>query len=347
MSESTSEFEVVGCSHIHSLFSDGSGSVPDLVEAAEEAGLDFIILTDHNSIKARHLGLGGWHGRVLVIVGEELGRNKGHFLAVDCKKRIHHQSSDPKDLIHDIHEDGGLSFLVHPDGKPKPEFGIDDSRWKVRAAMGLTGIEVWSYMYDWIRDTHWWNLPFHIARPNAALCPPHPDTLRTWDLLSKEERLVGIGGVDAHAKPVLPKLKIFPYREMFQTIRNHVILNRSFSGCPIKDKKTVLEALERGRCFVSMDQPFDSGGFRFQARYAGRECGMGDRIPFQKGEIIAFSGRCPQAARLTLLRDGEVCFEGSAEAWEYEATEPGVYRAEVWKDGRPWVFANPVVFIRK
>ena len=40
-------FEYVGNLHIHSLYSDGAGSVRDIARTAQERDLDFIILNDH------------------------------------------------------------------------------------------------------------------------------------------------------------------------------------------------------------------------------------------------------------------------------------------------------------
>lgn len=40
--------------HCHSSYSDGSGTPLENYECAKNAGLDFIFITDHNSIKQRH-----------------------------------------------------------------------------------------------------------------------------------------------------------------------------------------------------------------------------------------------------------------------------------------------------
>ena len=50
-------FEYTGTLHVHSVFSDGSGEVPDIAKLAEEVGLDFLILTDHNTLRALKEGL--------------------------------------------------------------------------------------------------------------------------------------------------------------------------------------------------------------------------------------------------------------------------------------------------
>ena len=55
-------FEYVGSIHMHSIFSDGSGEVPQIAKYANELGLDFIILTDHNTLRALEEGYENWYG---------------------------------------------------------------------------------------------------------------------------------------------------------------------------------------------------------------------------------------------------------------------------------------------
>jgi len=40
--------EYAGNLHIHSVYSDGSGRHAEIAEAAAAAGLNFVIVTDHN-----------------------------------------------------------------------------------------------------------------------------------------------------------------------------------------------------------------------------------------------------------------------------------------------------------
>ncbi len=91
--------EAVGCIHLHSIYSDGSGTIGDLIEAAAETGLDYLILTDHHSIRARQLGLEGWLGSTLLIVGHEAGQSKGHLLAIDTPRKIRVHSAEASHIV--------------------------------------------------------------------------------------------------------------------------------------------------------------------------------------------------------------------------------------------------------
>ena len=44
-------FQYCGAIHIHSLFSDGTGDLNTIVKAAKKSGLDWIIVTDHNTME--------------------------------------------------------------------------------------------------------------------------------------------------------------------------------------------------------------------------------------------------------------------------------------------------------
>src|SRR3954463_279805 len=55
--------------HLHSTFSDGTGTVPQIIAAGQRAGVDVVLLTDHNTRAGASFE--GWHGSTLLLVGEE------------------------------------------------------------------------------------------------------------------------------------------------------------------------------------------------------------------------------------------------------------------------------------
>ena len=50
--------ELITNLHMHTTYSDGSGTHQEIAEAALEAGLDVVIVTDHNVLVQ---GLEGYH----------------------------------------------------------------------------------------------------------------------------------------------------------------------------------------------------------------------------------------------------------------------------------------------
>ena len=83
-------YEYVGAIHIHSTYSDGTGEIPDIARAASEVGLDFIMLSDHNSLKAKKDGWEGWRDDVMVLIGYEINDrdDRNHYLACGLDGRL-------------------------------------------------------------------------------------------------------------------------------------------------------------------------------------------------------------------------------------------------------------------
>ncbi|HBC46644.1 MAG TPA: histidinol-phosphatase, partial [candidate division Zixibacteria bacterium] len=54
--------EIVGVIHIHSDYSDGSKSIPEIARIGESAGLDFLMFSDHLTLAPLRDGLERYHG---------------------------------------------------------------------------------------------------------------------------------------------------------------------------------------------------------------------------------------------------------------------------------------------
>ena len=50
----------------------------------------------------------------------------------------------------------------------------------------------------------------------------------------------------------------------------------------------------------------------------------------------------PDEAYICLLRDGHVIEEFEGKRLSYAITQPGVYRVEVRRRFKPWIFSNPI-----
>lgn len=104
-------FEYVGAIHVHSVFSDGSGEVKDIAIYANEAGLDFILLSDHNTLRALHEGYEGWYGNTILLVGCEINdkENKNHLLAFGINETISTRLP-AKEYCKIVKDSGGLGL---------------------------------------------------------------------------------------------------------------------------------------------------------------------------------------------------------------------------------------------
>ncbi len=99
--------------HTHTCYSfDCDTAVDKLVHAAEDAGLDAIAITDHDSISGVRLA-NKMTDKVTIIPGMEISTWKGtHIIGLFLKDKI--VSKDIFEVIDEIHEQGGLVMLPHP-----------------------------------------------------------------------------------------------------------------------------------------------------------------------------------------------------------------------------------------
>jgi predicted metal-dependent phosphoesterase TrpH len=112
--------------HLHSLYSDGTVGVAQLLDHVERATtLDLIAITDHERIdgalRARELHAAGDYSFDLVV-GEEITTRRGHLLALFIEQRI--PALRPLDeTIERIHDQGGLAIAAHPLAPLTPSLG--------------------------------------------------------------------------------------------------------------------------------------------------------------------------------------------------------------------------------
>ena len=329
-------FEYCGVIHVHSTYSDGSGSVPTILHAAQD--VDFLVLTDHNTLGARVDGWEGWHGNTLLIVGDEVSSRRGHCLALGTMRRVNHWQS-PQGILDAIHKQNGLSFIAHPHGVYRPLFKTHNHAWKDWGVEGFTGLELWSYMFDWIRDFRYYRCWGHYRHPERYIRGPHPETLKTWDRICQTRRCVALGGVDAHARKYKPlPMAVFPYPHAFGTLHTRVLLSEPFSGDTKRDIDAVLHALREGRCFIAYDFLCNASGARFHS--ADGALHMGDEALFEKP--VELSVHLPRRADVTVVCNGFPIQNTHTDILNFSASSPGVYRIEAHLNNTPWIYTNPI-----
>jgi len=336
-------YEYVGVIHVHSKYSDGSGSIKKIAKEAKLAGLDYVVISDHNVIKA--LGKEGWHDGVLLLVGEEIGaKGSSHYLALNIKERIHPDvyHRDVHLYIEAVKRQGGIGFVAHPYELIKAFFRLKIFSWQSWNEKDFTGIEIWSYMHDWSHNVNLFNIIYYYLYPHKAIDGPPMDIIQEWDSLCQKRRVVGIGASDVHAKYISPfsMIQFLSYRRNFHGVRTHLLMESPLSHDLNESKRAVYNALESGHCFFSYDYEVDSRGFTFEADTEGKKLIMGDECNFNgKAELVASS---PIPALIRLIKDGQVIIEKNSTQLVHEINERGVYRIEAHHNSKPWVFTNPI-----
>jgi predicted metal-dependent phosphoesterase TrpH len=103
--------------HIHTLASDGTAGIVDILDHVERATeLDVIAITDHERIDAARVGRAMARDRGLrfeVVVGEEITTLGGHLLGLWLERPIKPFKS-LRATIAEIHDQGGLAIPAHP-----------------------------------------------------------------------------------------------------------------------------------------------------------------------------------------------------------------------------------------
>lgn len=356
--------EIVINLHMHTRYSDGSGTHKDIAKAALQAGLDAVIVTDHNVLVQ---GVEGYYRtppdlasprlptRVLLLVGQEVhdqdrDPQKNHLLVFNANRDLSTLADDPQRLINGVRNAGGLSFIAHPNDPEAPAFNEVDISWVDWDVQNYTGIELWNGLSELktVVPTKIHGL-FYALFPQFIGHQPIPETLQRWDdLLANGRPIVAIGGSDAHALhmhmgPI--HRVIFPYDFHFKTVNTHVFIPEPLTGDVPIDKRMIYDALAAGHCFVAYDLPGSTRGFTFKARGLESSGIMGDTFPVKGG--VTLQAHLPIRAEIHLIKDGKrLSVWKNSQVCTHIVTEPGVYRVEVYRNflgkKRGWIYSNPI-----
>jgi hypothetical protein len=337
--------------HLHSTYSDGTGTVPQIARAARRAGVDVVLLTDHDSLEARRRGEEGWHGAVLVLVGEEVSPvGENHYLAFGIDREVSHFGLSAAGICGAVRDAGGFGFAAHPWSRGSERFRRTGQGMPFRDLDAADGIELWSFVTDTVErlDSVRAGLRF-VASPSRFLDHPPERNLRAWDELGARRRVPALGGLDAHQiglriGPVVP-LRLMSYARSFRQLRTHVLCEAPPRGELEPDRDRVYDALREGRSYLAVDALSPARGFRFWAEGPEGDVAMGAEAPAGRYTLHAV---LPAPARLRMLRDGEEIAAREAPALVVDVEEPGVYRVEARLERhgreRTWVISNPIYF---
>lgn len=344
-------YEYVGALHMHSVFSDGSGQADEIARYADEVGLDFIILTDHNTLRALKEGYEGWYGNTLLLVGCEINdkQNKNHYLAFGIEEAFSTRLS-AKDYVKLVNEQGGIGFIAHPHEKrthmkEQPAYPWID--WDVE---GFDGIEIWNHMSEWMENLTEQNKYQAFLHPLRSIVGPLPETLKVWDELNLKRKVVGIGGIDAHAHKYnllgFLEVEIFPYKVLFKSIRTHILvedqINQASTKAALDDaKKIIYSSLKEGRCFFANDYHGDSKGFKFYAESEKKIFHQGDSVD-NNGDVKLYVKLPVSKAEIRLIHNGNLINTNESGEFEFKVSDNGVYRTEIYLNNKAWIFSNHI-----
>ena len=345
-------YEYTGNLHVHTSYSDGEALHAEVAQAAAEAGLDFVVVTDHNVWVD---GCEGYYDKVLLLVGEEIHDVRrqpqaNHLLVYSAEAELAPFASDPQGLVDEVNRRGGLCYLAHPIEYRSP-IGPDTAAipWADWDVTGYTGLEIWNYMSEFkalARDKL--AAAYYAYFPSQGIRGPFRATLRQWDqLLSQGKRVAAIGGADAHGSTYsLGPLRrvVFPYAHLFRCVNTHILTGGPLNGLLEHDKPLIYDALRAGHTWVGYDLPASTAGFRFHARSGANHALMGDELA--RAGATKFEVHAPHSADIRLLLNGQVTAQARGKHLKHTTAEPGVYRVEVHRryrsSRRGWIFSSPI-----
>ena len=156
-------------------------------------------------------------------------------------------------------------------------------------------------------------------------------------------KVVGIGSVDAHgflyrAGPL--RLTIFPYKVQFKTLRTHLILDEPLSRELPLARQQVYSALRDCRAFISNFRWGEARDFKFEIRSGNEIAICGGSISLSNDTTVCV--QIPRKATIRLIADGKLLAQKYADRFEYQLSSPGIYRVEVYRGRKGWIFSNHI-----
>src|SRR5688572_11537659 len=344
-----------GAIHIHTRRSDGSGSVDDVARAASRAGLNFVILTDHGD-GTREPDSPAYRNGVLCIDAVEISTASGHVVALGLPRTPYSLGGETRDVVEDIRRLGGMAIAAHPAS------AREQLRW-TDWSVPIDGLE-------WVNaDSEWRDEPLRAFARTLLTYPfRRPETLATlldrpqasltrWDELTAQRRVVAVAGADAHARIPLTSvgdpydnrisLPLPGYEQIFRTF-SVALPDVMLTGESKADAGAVLEAIQRGAVFSSIDALAGPVALSFSASGAGSSVAMGEDVIAKGPMTFQVRSNAPDTVTLSLLRDGHPVHAASGSQLEYQSSDSGVYRVEMQWPGAPgeppvpWVVSNPI-----
>ncbi len=358
----------LGAFHVHSRYSHDGGGTPDEIRrAAADAGVAFVLVTDHNDLRALPEATLAWPA---LVVAEEVSTTGGHVLAVGVTEEVRALGDaggmTVDEAITQIEKQNALPIIAHP--------SRDRAGWDRSARDRVRAIEIYNADEDWRGDNPLEILGSLITYPIApvrslALLLDRPSrNLALWDSLLADRNVVGVGSCDAHARVDLPwggRLAFPGYWDAFCVVATEVWpwwtaeSADSATLATIDPSRYLLHCLEAGHACVVFRALGAGNGFVFQFRRGSEITMPGGRSALgaaSGGRIVVVTPGGHRAI-VRVYKDGQIWREGEGPVLEERVTEPGVYRCEVSQSRRmpplyrrkefPWIISNAIRLVEE
>ena len=334
---------IPGSLHIHTTRSDGRGTPDEIAAAAARAGLGFIVFADHGDA-TRTPDAPAYRSGVLCLDGVEISTVGGHYVALDMPASPYPLAGEPRDVVEDVRRLGGFGIAAHPDS-PKPSLhwrdwttlidGVEwvnpDTSWRIYAAAG------WRSRFQLAEALL--HYPIRSGETLAHLLTGFEQTMARWNELADRHRVVGLAGVDAHAK-LAPgntdpgdnrfSLPLPSYDASFRTLSVHVQLDGPLSGDAAADAVRLMRAIRGGHLYTAIDGLAGPPAFEFTATNARGAVHEGDDLGVGGPVSLHVRSNAPPGFTTVVWRGTKILASDRRNDVTINAgDEPAVYRVEI------------------
>ncbi len=340
-----------GIYHVHTLFSDGLGSVEEVASEAKKRNLDFVILTDHGVPNINSFKSSGLKNGTLIIGGSEFSLDSGHMSSAGFSLKNYKFPSEPQAAIDQVKRDNGITFTAHPFDS---RIGWHD--WNIEDFTGIEIINVYSAskkmgLFSILSFPFEYLLNSEYSILDSLYYPEK--NMQKWDEFSRNGQYMGIFALDAHSKlPISRKISLkFPsYKSLFGILNLYVKTGKLPIHNPQKAYKLIISKIREGHYFNVIEAISDANGFDivFIPDDGNKIYETGDYCKSNRGFIKI---NLPFKFRTTIIlkRDGKIIkrfIKNIKKELKIIVRKSGVYRSEVYlSDSRfkklPWIVTNP------
>lgn len=337
------KYNSIGAIHIHSVYSDGTGDIESISKAAKNAGLDWIIVTDHNSFEIEE----GIYNGVYVIRGEEISpKDENHYLALGINKYIQ-PNVNAKHNIEAVKLNGGFGFAAHADESDYRRNSHQPIKW-TNKNITPDGVEIWNWFSEWadnLNDRNIFSLAYAYLFKHNLVKEANATTIKWWDKLNNtsDKIIPAIGGIDAHAlkiKGYVIPVTIFPYQDMFKTIVNVISSNKPFAKDFETRKTQILEAIKTGRNLiinrvVSKEIPI------FKISNKNQTVTNGESISLDNETLLNVQTK--KKGSIKIFHNGKEIKSVISNSIKMLLNEVGKYRVEIKIEKCGFAYSNPIL----
>ena len=308
--------------HLHTFHSDGTWTIPLILDWANASGLNFVGITEHNTFShhAKIDAIAKNYKNLLVLRGEEVTTYGGHFNVwglpsgeiVDFRV-VPKNVTRIKELIVETRKLGVIASINHPFA---PCGGCD---WSYGDWRNLDSVEIWNGA---------WNLSNETA-------------LKKWDeFLQDGQKLTAIGSSDSHTPPLGEK----PLSNALAigTPTNHV-------GMKNLTQKDLFEAIRGGRVWISNSA--NDFNLEFSAFNGVKRLNIGEtaRVSEKKIRLDVKAENFPANSVVSIISNGQILFDEPIEqtefsfSREFEIQKDSYFRLEIRaSDKKMLALTNPI-----